>query len=344
MSNRKLKTYLRQSLGINDMEKRIFGRTGLEISLLTFGCGAVGGLMTKGTSHDQDRAVDWARDNGINHFDTAPSYGDTVSESNLGRALGRNRSDIIVSTKIGFSKDELEDIQGATQKSLEASLKRLRQDHVDIFQLHNTLDDATASDSISVQQVINDVLPVFIKLREKGVVRYLGFTAKGKTESLHALVETGEFDSSQVFYNLLTPTAGEEAPSNFPGQDYKQLLNNCGRHEMGSIGVRILAGGALSGTEARHPLSMQDVAPIGSGVDYKTDVSRALHFENLVKEGHAVDLPELAIRYGVSNSNLSTIEVGIATNEELMQAVKSVNCGPLSPSTLKQIRTVQNNF
>ena len=113
---------------------------------------------------------------------------------------------------------------------------------------------------------------------------------------------------------------------------------------MGSIGVRILAGGALSGTEARHPLSMQDVAPIGSGVDYKTDVSRALHFENLVKEGHAADLPELAIRYGVSNSNLSTMEVGIATNAELMQAVKSVNCGPLSPSTLKRIRTVQNNF
>ena len=113
---------------------------------------------------------------------------------------------------------------------------------------------------------------------------------------------------------------------------------------MGSIGVRILAGGALSGRETRHPLSMQDVAPIGSGVDYKTDVLRALHFENLVKEGHAVDLPELAIRYAVSNSNLSTIEVGIATNEELMQAVKSVNCGPLSQSTLKQIRTVQNNF
>ena len=89
---------------------------------------------------------------------------------------------------------------------------------------------------------------------------------------------------------------------------------------------------------------MQDVAPIGSGVDYKTDVLRALHFENLVKEGQAVDLPELAIRYAVSNSNLSTIEVGIATNEELIKAVKSVNCGPLSPSTLKQIRTVQNNF
>ena len=48
--------------------------------------------MTKGSSEDQDRAVAWARDNGINHFDTAPSYGDTISETNLGRALGTNRA------------------------------------------------------------------------------------------------------------------------------------------------------------------------------------------------------------------------------------------------------------
>ena len=58
------------------MEKRNFGNTGLDVSRLTFGCGAVGGLMTKGDAADQDRAVAWARDNGINFFDTAASYGD----------------------------------------------------------------------------------------------------------------------------------------------------------------------------------------------------------------------------------------------------------------------------
>ena len=68
------------------METRLFGRTGLEILALTFGCGAVGGLMTAGDATDQDRAVAWARDNGINHFDTAPMYGNKVSETNLGRA------------------------------------------------------------------------------------------------------------------------------------------------------------------------------------------------------------------------------------------------------------------
>ena len=73
------------------METRRLGRTGLDVSLLTFGCGAVGGLMTAGRAADQDRAVAWARDNGINHFDTAPLYGKGASEENLGRALGRDR-------------------------------------------------------------------------------------------------------------------------------------------------------------------------------------------------------------------------------------------------------------
>ena len=97
------------------MEKRTFGRTGLQILLLTFGCGAVGGLMTKGNAQDQDRAVAWARDNGINHFDTAPSYGNTASESNLGRALGKNRSEVIVSTKVDFPKMILQIFKAPTE-------------------------------------------------------------------------------------------------------------------------------------------------------------------------------------------------------------------------------------
>ena len=326
------------------MEKRTFGRTGLQVSLLTFGCGAVGGLMTKGNAQDQDRAVAWARDNGVNHFDTAPSYGNTASESNLGRALGKNRSEVIVSTKVGFSKDDLTNIQSAAQKSIEGSLKRLRQDYVDIFQLHNTLDDAGASDSISLQQVIDEVLPAFIKLRDKGLVRYLGFTAKGNTEALHSLAKTGQFDSSQVFYNLLTPSAGEEVPVDFPGQNFEQLIERCKSYEIGTIGVRILAGGALSGVETRHPLSMQKVAPIGSGTDYKTDVSRALYFRPLIAENYAANLPELAIRYSIANKNLSTIEVGIATNEELITAVEAVNRGPVSPTALTEIKNIQNHF
>ena len=106
------------------MEKRSFGNTGLRVSRLTFGCGAVGGLMTKGAAADQDRAIAWARDNGINFFDTAASYGNGTSEVNLGRALNGNTDGIVVSTKVGLSNDDLSDIAGSITRSLDASIQR----------------------------------------------------------------------------------------------------------------------------------------------------------------------------------------------------------------------------
>ena len=69
------------------MERRKLGRTGLDVSLLGFGCGAVGGLMTKGAAADQERAIARAVELGINYFDTAQMYGDGESEKNLGRVL-----------------------------------------------------------------------------------------------------------------------------------------------------------------------------------------------------------------------------------------------------------------
>jgi aryl-alcohol dehydrogenase-like predicted oxidoreductase len=326
------------------MEMKRFGRTDLDVSRLTFGCGAVGGLMTKGTAADQDRAVAWARDNGINHFDTAPAYGDTVSETNLGRALGKNRDGIVVSTKVGLSRDDLRDVAGAARRSLEASLGRLRQDQVDLFQLHNTVDTSGEPGTITLDQVLSDVVPAFSKLRDEGKTRYLGFTAKGDTDALHKMVESGAFDGAQVFYNLLVPSAGEAIPPSYPAQDYRELLLACARNGVGTIGVRILAGGALSGSTARHPLGMQNVDPIGSSQDYASDATRALQFSPLVEAGHAATLPELAVRYVISNDALSTVEIGIANIEELQKATTAVNKGALPAAALAGIKTIQSGF
>jgi len=326
------------------MEKRRFGRTDLDVSRLTFGCGAVGGLMTAGSPADQDRAVAWARDNGINHFDTAASYGDGVSEENLGRALGRNREGIIVSSKVGLAKDHQSDVAGAIRASLEASLARLKQDHVEIFQLHNTLGEPDGDRNMSASQVIEEVVPAFEKLRDEGKLRFLGFTASGDTDALHALIESGCFDSAQIFFNALVPSAGEPVAAGYPAQDYRQLLQAAERHGVGSIGVRVLAGGALSGNEARHPLGMPVVDPIGSSDDYATGVKRALRFEPVVAAGHAASLPEMAIRYAISNPTLSTTEIGIATLDELQKAADAVNKGPLSDEALAAIKDIQNSF
>ena len=181
-------------------------------------------------------------------------------------------------------------------------------------------------------------------LRDEGKARFLGFTANGDTDALHTLIESGYFDSAQIFYNILAPSAGEAIPAGYPAQDYRKLLNVAERHSVGSIGVRVLAGGALSGSETRHPLGMQTVDPIGSGRDYATDVRRALRFEPVVAAGHAANLPELAIRYVISNSVLSTTEIGIATLTELQQAADAVNKGPLSKDALAEIKDIQTGF
>ena len=166
------------------MEKRIFGNTGLDVSRLTFGCGAVGGLMTKGDAADQDRAVAWARDNSINFFDTAASYGNGASETNLGRALNGNTDGIVVSTKVGLNNDDLTDIAGAVARSLDASLTRLKLNHVDILQLHNTLGRPDFRGTLNIDQVLDDVIPALEKLKDAGKTRFLGFTAKGEADDV----------------------------------------------------------------------------------------------------------------------------------------------------------------
>ncbi|MEZ5931706.1 MAG: aldo/keto reductase [Alphaproteobacteria bacterium] len=326
------------------MKTRQLGRTGLNVSLLTFGCGAVGGLMTKGDPGDQDRAVAWARDHGINHFDTAPLYGNGASETNLGRALGKNRGGVVVSTKVRLAGSDRGHFEAAIRASIETSLKRLQQDSVDLLQLHNTLGTAPSDDAVTVDEVLNDILPVFDKLRDEGKTRFLGFTANGDTEALHQLVKSGRIDTAQIFYNVLIPSAGEAVPKNYPGQDYRQLLKVAADNGVGTIGVRVLAGGAMSGSEARHPLSMQQVAPIGSAPDYATDVARAKCLQPVIEAGYARTLPELAVRYVIANPSLSTTEIGIATIDELQQAAAAIDKGPLPAEALAQIDEIRAGF
>src|SRR5262244_2548862 len=107
------------------METRSLGRTGLTVSALGFGCGAVGGLMVRGTPADQERAVARALELGVNFFDTAPMYGDGRSEQNLGRVLKLLRPNAVVATKVWLGHAERRRIGEAIGQSLEASLRRL---------------------------------------------------------------------------------------------------------------------------------------------------------------------------------------------------------------------------
>ena len=323
------------------MEKRTLGRTGLEVSLLTFGCGAVGGLMTKGRPEDQRAAVVRALDSGVNLFDTAALYGNGASETNLGRILAELHPDIVLATKVRIAPEEKTDIAVAVSASLDRSLARLGRDHVDLFQFHNTITAAGEGEDFTPDMVLDHVVPAFERERRAGRVRFIGMTAIGETEALHRVVDAGVFDTAQIVYNMLNPSAGQPVPAGFPGQDYGTLLGRARAAGMGTIGIRVLAGGALSGSEARHPLGMPVVAPIGSGADYAEDVARARLLAPAAAGG---DLVELAIRYAAAQPDLSTFEVGIATVAEFTGAVQAVERGPLDEVALAAIARVQAGF
>lgn len=323
------------------MERRILGRTGLPVSILSFGCGAVGGLMVKGSPEDQHRAVARAIEAGINYFDTATIYGSGESERNLGRVLrALDRPDVLVGTKVWLTSHE--DIGGQIAQSMDASLQRLGRESVDLYQLHNPVTAVRHDGTVDAATVRDEVLPAFARLRAAGKARFFGFTALGDTPAIRSVLSS--FDTAQVSYNVLNPSAAIAVPAGYPGQDYDRLIEHAGAAGTGTIGIRVLAGGAMSGVEARHPLGMQDVEPIGSASTYAGDVARARRLDAVVSRGFADSLVEAALRYVISNPRLTTTLVGLSTVDQFEYAVASVNKGPLAPEALELIANVQAGF
>ena len=327
------------------MEFRLFGRTGMKLSVLGFGCGAVGGLMVRGDPADQERTVARAIDVGVNYFDTAVQYGDGESEKNLGRILQQLKpANVAVGTKVRLPPGDYGRIADAVTASLEGSLSRLRLDRVDIFQLHNPITETEGASTLSVRQVLGDVVPAFERLRQQGKTRFLGITALGDTAALHQVIASRAFDSAQVVYNMLNPSAAEDLPANYPAQDYGRLFDLTKAAGVGVVGIRVLAGGALSGSAERHPIASPAPEPIGSALSYDADIDRARRLMPLVDEGVAASLTEAATRFALSHPAMGTILVGMATPQQFEDALAAVRKGPLPQAALDRLSALRQIF
>lgn len=327
------------------VETRPFGPDDTPVSLLGFGCGAVGGLMVRGTAADQERAVARAIEAGINYFDTAVQYGDGASELHLGgifRRLGADNA--LVGTKVRLRSAEFGRIAAAVTASLDGSLRRLQRNHVDIFHLHNAITTAGGGESLSVGQVLEEVAPAFQSLRTAGKLRLLGLTAVGETAALHQVIDAGVFGSAQVTYNMLNPSAGSALPPDYPAQDYGQLFEHAHRARVGVVGIRVLAGGALSGSAHRHPVASPEPEPIGSALSYKTDLSRAVRLRPLIAEGFAASLAEAAIRFAIAHPAMGTILIGMASVDEFEAALAAVLKGPPPAAALQRVAELTAGF
>ena len=327
------------------MQLRNFGRTGMQVSVLGFGCGAVGGLMVRGDPADQERTIARALAAGVNYFDTAVMYGDGQSETNLGRVLQKLKpAGAIVGTKVRVPPEEAGRIADVITTSLEGSLARLRLDRVDIFHLHNPITETGGGSSLSVRQVLDEVVPAFERLRQQGKIRFLGITALGETAALQQVIDARAFDSAQAVYNMLNPSAAEPLPKSYPAQDYGRLFDRTHSAGVGVVGIRVLAGGALSGSAERHPIAGAAPEPIGSALNYESDVDRAHRLMPLIKEGFAESLTEAATRFAISHPAMGTILVGIATPQQFEDALAAVEKGPLPQAALDRLSALRQAF
>jgi len=284
-------------------------------------------------------------DVGINYFDTAVQYGMGASETNLGLALKALKpAEAFVGTKVRLPPSDFGGIAAAVTESLDGSLARLQMDHVDIFHLHNAITVDGGGDTLSVAQVLNEVVPAFEALRKAGKTRFLGITAVGETAALLRVIDAEKFDSAQVSYNMLNPSAGEALPAGYPAQDYGRMFDHTRKAGVGVVGIRVIAGGALSGSEERHPIASPPPEPIGTASSYDADVARARRLMPLVTEGFASSLPEAAVRFAITHPAMGTILVGMATVAEFEAGLSAVQKGPLPAAAMARLAALRGGF
>ena len=196
------------------MRYRPFGRTGLEVSELVFGGGWVGGILIHQDDATKRAAIERALEAGINWIDTAPSYGDGESKRRSAGCSRRSTTSPTSRPRCGSISSRLDDIPGQVEQSLEESLSRLRCDSVELFQLHNPIGRRPTIEAIGVDQVLGEdgVADALERMREQGLTRFIGITAIGETAACREVIASGRFDSAQVYYNMLNPSAGQDMP------------------------------------------------------------------------------------------------------------------------------------
>jgi aryl-alcohol dehydrogenase-like predicted oxidoreductase len=196
------------------MQYRELGRTGIKVSVIGFGAWAIGGTADAsgaplgwGRTSDDDSlaAIRRARDLGVNFFDTADSYGFGRSESLLGIVLSRTRQDVVLATKVGVVRTAGGDLKKDFSRqhifhAVDGSLKRLRTDYLDLYQVHNpTIEELRREEIQEAMEMLQDA----------GKVRFWGISISTPEEGLE-IVQRGWAHALQVLYNVLNQAPARE--------------------------------------------------------------------------------------------------------------------------------------
>ena len=317
------------------MEYRKFGRTGLEVSAVVFGGGRVGGILIDPDDDTKREAIRKAMDAGINWIDTAAQYGNGKSEEALGWLLKEIDEKPYLSTKVRVDTANLKDIAGQVEKSMHDSLTRLQRDSVDLLQLHNDIEPrASAKGALGQDDILRrgGVADAMDALREQGLTRFIGLTAFGDAPAIRNTIASGRFDSAQVYYNMLNPSAAWPVPAGWSGHDFSGILAACAEQGMATLGIRAFAAGVLA-TDIRH--GRESVLTRGSAIaDEEARCRAAFDAIGPVPGSRA----QTALRFALSQPALSCVVVGLAELNHLDQVIGAEETGPLPDAVLARLK------
>jgi aryl-alcohol dehydrogenase-like predicted oxidoreductase len=295
------------------MRYRPFGRTGLQVSVVGFGCWPMAGDRY-GAIEDGEavKAIHRALDRGVNCVDTAPAYGGGHSEEVVARALENRRRDVILVTKCGVKPPppgQLGPLRDASRgnilREIDLSLKRLRTDWVDVLLVHWP-DAVTPRDE--TMRGLEDVVM-------SGRARFVGvsnFTGAMIAECMR----TRRVDVSQVGYHMLDRRQEQET---FPA---------CLEHGIGVMGYGSLAHGLLTGAftaattfgDPSRDWRGNGVAfgqPIFRGENFKRNVGVVERLRREVAEPRGVPVSQIALAWVLGHPAISTALIGARTSAEV---------------------------
>jgi aryl-alcohol dehydrogenase-like predicted oxidoreductase len=314
------------------LEYTTLGRTGLSVSRVGFGGGGIGQVWGTTTREEAVRAVHRALDLGVNFFDVAPSYGAGKAEEALGLALEGRSEDVIVATKVRLAADDMNDVNGAVRRSMETSLRLLKRESVDVLHVHNrfTQGRGDVSDSLSADDVLGPVLAAYQEMQRTGKTRFIGLSAMDHdVPTLNRIMESGHWDTMLAYYNLLNWTAQQPPPPGVDLFDNGQNIQLAKKHNMGVIGIRSHAAGALSAAVDR---------PIPADNDLlRQDVASAARLDFLL-DAPIQTLSQAAMVFCLMNPDIHTTVPGVKNQAEAEEIARCIDLDPIPPAHMTRLR------
>ena len=315
------------------LKRRTFGRSGIQVSAVIFGAGAVGGILIHKDDATKREAIRRALAGGINWIDTAAQYGNGKSEEALGWLLPEAGATPYLSTKFGLDVENLQDIPAQIEQRLMTSLARLKRSSVDVLQLHNRIGAKPGGRVMTVAQILgrNGVADGLERLREKGLIRHMGITAIGEAASVCEVIRSKRFDSAQVYYNLLNPSAGRSMPKAWTGQNMGGIIEACRANNVAVMAIRIFAAGIIATDERTGRESV-----LISDTSVAEDERKTKAVFDAIGPGEGTRA-QVALRFVLANPDISCAVIGSAELHHVDEALQAAAMGPLLPHVLARL-------